>query len=266
MPRILPALVTALSIASPPFGLAQTAAPGVALTPTQTALACAPPPAFVEGRRPALRVAGAQDTVARSAFDDHDLLIVNGGSSADVRVGQEFFVRRPFSAPNYANRFDVRHPIHTAGWVRIVATNDGTSIALVEHACGSIQTGDYLEPFTAPVIPADVRVSDNPADLDFGSMGRVMYGEDERSVIAPGEFLLIDRGAGQGISAGAHFAVYRDVKEFVPYAGRMRSAHLPLAAIGEAVVVASGPSAAVVQLIAARDAVQAGDFVVPRRQ
>ena len=75
---------------------------------------------------------------------------VSGGTSTGVQSGQQFFVRRPFAAPNYANRIRLRHPIHTAGWVRIVATNDGTSIALVEHACGAINSGDYLEPFVMP--------------------------------------------------------------------------------------------------------------------
>jgi hypothetical protein len=97
-------------------------------------------------------------------------------------------------------------------------------------------------------------------------MGRVVYGDDERRIVSPGEFLLVDRGAGAGVEPGSRFAVYRDVQEFVPYEGRMRSAHLPLAAIGEGVVVSSGPSLAVVQLLSARDAVRAGDFAVPRRR
>jgi hypothetical protein len=46
----------------------------------------------------------------------------------------------------------------------------------------------------------------------------------------------------------------------------MRSAHLPLAVIGEAVVVSSSASLSVVQVTSARDVVRAGDFVVPRRR
>src|SRR6059058_3122552 len=131
MPRT-PAFVlaVALLIVRPPIAHAQSVA-ATPLSSDQLTLACAPPAAFVEGRRPALRVAGAQDTVARSVFDDHDLLIVTGGMSTGLRVGQQYFVRRPVSVPNYANRFGVRHPILTAGWVRIVATNDGSSTAIV---------------------------------------------------------------------------------------------------------------------------------------
>src|SRR2546428_11661197 len=102
MPRT-PALVLAVSllIVCPPFARAQSVATATPpLSSDQLTLACAPPAAFVEGRRSALRVAGAQDTVARSVFDDHDLLIVTGGMAPGLRVGQQYFVRRPEAAPN----------------------------------------------------------------------------------------------------------------------------------------------------------------------
>ena len=265
MPRVHIALASMLAIALPALARAQAGPPATPMSPAQVALACAPPPALADGRRHAVRVLGAQDTVARAVFDDHDLLIVSGGTSTGVQSGQQFFVRRPFAAPNYANRIRLRHPIHTAGWVRIVATNDGTSIALVEHACGAINSGDYLEPFVMPDAAPDVRPAGNPADLDFGATARVIFGESERSVAGPGEFLVINRGADKGMSAGARVAVYRDVQVFRPERGRMRSAGLPLAAIGEGVVVATGPSTSVAQIISARDAVRAGDVVVPRR-
>jgi hypothetical protein len=262
-PRIYPALLAFLLV---PATLFAQAPPGEApLSSAQIALACAPPAAYVEGRPPSLRVLGAQDTVARGAFDDHDLLIVGGGTTSGLRLGQQLYVRRPVRAPNYAGRWSVRHPIHTTGWVRIVATNDGTAIALVEHACDAITAGDYLEPFTPPSPPQDFQRAEGPSNLDFRSSARVVFGDVERMVVAPGEFLFIDRGAGHGVQAGARFAIYRDVQKFVPEAGRMRSAGLPLAAIGEGVVVSSGPSTAVVQLVTSRDAVQVGDIAVPRR-
>jgi hypothetical protein len=262
MPRIARLVSLFLvALAFPSYSTAQHAT--TTLEPPEIALACAPPPAYSSRQRPALHVAGAQDTVARSVFDDHDLLIIRGGNG--LIVGQRYFVRRPVSKPNYENKANIRHPIHTAGWIRIVAVNDSTSIALVEHACSAIHTGDYLEPFAVPAVRAEESVSGDPSDLDFGAMGRIVYGDEERVIGSPGTFVLIDRGTGQGVESGARLAVYRDVQEFVPNEGRMRSAHLPLAAIGEAVVVSSGPSVAVVQLISARDVVRAGDFVVPRR-
>jgi hypothetical protein len=264
--RTYPALAAACTlIAFPAFVSAQGEAPATSMSLSQVALACAPPPAFVEVSRPALHVAGAQDTVARSVFDERDLLIVSGGTSNGVAVGQQYFARRPVRAPNYSERLHAQHPIHTAGWVRIVSTNAASSVAVVEHACGAIDTGDYLEPFVAPAATGDVPPVDNPADLDFGAMSRVMFGEDEHWIAGPGEFLLIDRGAAEGVDAGARVAIYRDVKRYSREGWGMRSLGLPLAAVADAVVVASGPSTAVLQVIGARDAVQPGDFIVPRR-
>ena len=40
--------------------------------------------------------------------------------------------------------------IHTTGWLRIVAVNDTTAIAQIEHVCDGVIAGDYLEPFVAP--------------------------------------------------------------------------------------------------------------------
>ena len=265
--RTYPALAALCTLLAFPGSVAgQSGAPTTSMSLSQVALACAPPPAFVEARPPALHVAGAQDTAARSAFDDRDLLVVSGGAANGVAVGQQYFVRRPVRAPNFSERLNVRHPIHTAGWIRIVSTNDASAVALVEHACGAIYTGDYLEPFAAPAA-GDLRSpADNPADLDFRAMSRVMFGEDERWIIGPGEFLLIDRGAGQQIDAGARVAIYRDVKRYSREAWGVRSLGLPLAAVADGVVVATGPSTAVLQVVGARDAVQAGDFVVPRRR
>src|SRR5438876_8240715 len=101
--RIQLALAAACALlAFPALVAGQTAAPATSISLSQVALACAPPPAFAEARRPALHVAGAQDSVARSVFDERDVLVISGGTSAGVAVGQQYFVRRPVWAPNYS--------------------------------------------------------------------------------------------------------------------------------------------------------------------
>lgn len=265
MPRVHRAVLSAAFLTLVPVLARAQPAAALPLSSQQIALACAPPPVIVEPRPHALHVVGAQDAVARSVFDERDLLIVDGGTSKGMQLGQMYFVRRPVAAPNYAGRSG-RHAIHTDGWIRIVATNDATAIALVEHVCGAIQAGDYLEPFAAPAAPSEVKPAGNPSDLDFGAMGRVLFGQDERAVVSPGEFLFIDRGANDGVASGARFAIYRDVQTFLPAAGMRGSARLPLAAVGEGVVISSGPSTAVMEVVAVRDAVQAGDYVVPRKR
>ncbi len=230
-------------------------APADSLTPLQTSVACALPPATSSGPpADALLVIGAQDTVLRRLFNQRDLLIINGGSAKGVQIGQQYFVRRR-DGFGITSANGSPHAVRTGGWIQIVAVNDTTAIATVEHSCDGMFEGDFLEPFVAPVVPPGADRADTSGTPDFASLGRVLYGDQERRTGAIGEYMLIDRGADQGVSPGAHFAVYRD----------LGAGGLPLASIGELTVVSIGPTMAVARINLARDAVQSGDFVVPRK-
>jgi len=67
--------------------------------------------------------------------------------------------------------------------------------------------------------------------------------------------VLIDRGTDQGVTAGTRYAIYRDI----------RSAGMPLASVGEAVVLSTGKTLALTKITSAHDAVLSGDYVAPRR-
>ena len=67
--------------------------------------------------------------------------------------------------------------------------------------------------------------------------------------------MIIDRGTDQGVTAGARYAIYRDIG----------SAGMPLASVGEAVVLSAGKTLALTKITRARDAVLSGDYVAPRR-
>ena len=229
--------------------------PADSLTPLQIALACAPPPSTSSGTPVrALRVIGAQDSANRSLFGQSDLLVINGGTEKGLQLGQQFFLRRRSSFGSAAGDRAPRL-IRTAGWLRIVAANDTTAIAAVEFGCDGILVGDYLEPFVLPVVPAGADRADTSGELDFTSLGRVLAGDEERLNGGTGEYMLIDQGEDHGVAPGAHFAVYRD----------LRVGGVPLTAIGEVTVVSTGPTMAVVRVNQARDAVQSGDLIVPRR-
>jgi hypothetical protein len=231
-----------------------------ALTPGQIALACAPAPA-AEPPAEAPRLLGAQDTLLHTLLAPQDLLVVGGGTQAGLQLGQQFFIRRPPSAYTgrpggaYMGRASGPTASTTAGWLRIVALNETTAIGTVEHVCGAIFRGDVLVPFEAPSVAAD---SDDDAagELDFTSLARVLAAPENHVSAAPGEYVVIDRGRDHGIEAGARLAIYRD----------LRAPGMPLAALGEAIVMSSGTSAAVIRITRARDAVLTGDYLVGRKQ
>ena len=176
---------------------AQTDAP--ALSPIETAVGCASPVSADDPSPQALRVIGGQDSRARALFGPRDLLIVGGGTGAGVQLGQQFFVRRGnrFGAPSDRRWQGVR----TLGWIRVVAVNDSAAIATIDHTCDAIAQGDYLEPYTAPVVPADSDRDLSSGDPDFTAMGKVLSGMEDHQTAGRGEFVLIDRGTDQGAFA-----------------------------------------------------------------
>jgi len=77
---------------------------------------------------------------------------------------------------------------------------------------------------------------------------------------------MIDHGSQQGVMPGARLAIYRDVRTTLKDYWAVTTTPLPLASIGEAVVVSASPTMAVVRVVRARDAVHAGDYVVPGKK
>src|SRR5712671_4501106 len=150
--------------------------PSATLTGSDVALACAPSLTFTPDGAPAhaLRIVGAQDTVPRGLFGTRDLVVVSGGSSAGLQLNQQYAIRRTyaFGRPSKGKI----QTIHATGSLRIVAVNDTTAIAQLEQVCDGVLAGDYLEPFVAPASPS-VSAESAPGDLDFSSVGRVLFGD-----------------------------------------------------------------------------------------
>jgi len=227
--------------------------PGAVLSPLERAVACAPPPTLDGAPDGALHIVGTQDSVPRTVFGGRDLLVVDGGEKAGLHLGQQFFVRR-------ANRFGMYgagrgRGARTLGWIHIVAVNESTAIAQVDHVCDALIRMDYLEPFVAPAVPAGIEAADVGGEPDFGALGRIIAGNGERTSLGGGDFALIDRGSEQGVTPGQRLAVYRD----------LRVAGMPLTSIGEATVVSTSSGVALARITRVRDGIRSGDYVAPRR-
>jgi hypothetical protein len=224
------------------------------LTPVQVAVACAPPPVIGTIPAEASRIIGSQDSVNRSVFGTPEVLVISGGTDRGMTLGQEYFIRRVArTAETYRDKLP--HQVYTIGWVRVVAVNAATTIASVDHACGDILAGDFLEPFRMPELPGDITAVDTTREPDFTSISKVLYGAEERRSSGAGEFMLIERDMNQDVTVGGHYAIYRDLK----------APGTPLSSIGEATVVSVGPTMALIRINRSRDAVFSGDLAVPRK-
>jgi len=231
--------------------LAQTPPPE--LTAAQTEVACAPAPILGVVPADAPFVTGNQDTVTRSLVGDNNQLVISAGTDRGVQFNQRYFVRRIYRTAD-DSRSKEPHMVTTSGWLHITAVNKTMALAAIDHTCSHILEGDFLEPFHAPNVPANIAVAETTGELNFKAYGRVLYGQSERWIAGPGDFMLIDRGADNNVSVGSHFAIYRD----------REVTGLPQTPIGEATVVSVGPTLSVVRITQARDAVSARDVVVPR--
>jgi hypothetical protein len=243
-------LAVAFVVAAAGAAGAQTDRP---FTPLELAAGCAPPPTLSGVPAGVPHVIGSQDTIARRLFGVRDLLVVDAGTKDGIELGQQYYVRR---ASRFRMGSDERaRGATTVGWIRVVAVNDSTAIASVDQACGGIIAGDYLEKFVAPVLPPGADRDDRGGEPDFTAMGRVVIGNEDRLSIGIGDFTLIDRGSEQGLTPGARFSVYRDVGV----------QGMPLASVGQGIVVSTGESVSVARITGARDAVVSGDYVAIRK-
>lgn len=220
----------------------------------KSAAECAPRAATGEPWN-GFRVIGGQDSAARSLFGDRDLLIIGGGTGDGLQLGQQYTIRRVATAASRRVVGSGPHVVNTVGRLRIVAANQTTAFAAVELACDGIVLGDYLEPYTELVLPPGADRADTTGELDFSAPGRILFGEDGHVAAGPGAFMIADVGSERGASVGARYAVFRD----------LHLPGLPIAPVGEAVVVFANTGTSVVRVTLARDAVQSGDLLIPRK-
>jgi hypothetical protein len=213
---------------------------------------CAPRPSFDGAPENALRIIGSQDSMPRTLFGDRDLLVISGGTTAGVELGQQFFVRRTITAPGSSTPRGAR----TLGTLKVVAVNESTAIGLVDHICNGIITTDHLEPYVEPsVSSADYQKEEPASPPDFSNLGRVVAGNDDRDTIGVGDFALIDWGQAQGLTPGTRFAIFRDVGV----------KGLPLSSVGEGVVISTSHAMALTRILRARDVVSSGDYIALRK-
>ena len=247
MTRLALALFAA-GLAALPVSAQRAPAPASVNVPADVlALACAPAITFETPPMP-LRITGGQDSFVRRIFMPGDLVTLNAGTDNGLEVGQQFYVRRvQVNGGEAATR---RRPgvIRTAGWVRVYAVDDRMSLATIEHACDTVEQGDFLEPFALPTIP-DVS-GDRPA-AQRGNYGRILLGTDRRASFGKGDFLIVDRGSDHGVTRGSQFVVYRDRLQLENF----------LYELGEAVAVDVKPETSTLWVTLSRDALAAGDYV-----
>lgn len=197
-----------------------------------------------------LRIVGGNDGHKRVSHAKGDWVVLPGGTSNNLAIGQRFVARRVQTAPySESIRRAGYIAVRTAGVVTVIGADERFAIARVDFGCDEILTGDYLEPFTES---AQMPYPIDGGSVDWDDRARVMFGTDRREEFADGDIFNFDRGSEHGIVNGARVVVYRD-----------RFNGLPLVELGHAVVVEVAQTTSKAVLIKlSHDHVHAGDVVV----
>ena len=205
--------------------------------------------AQVPGQEPgdAPTIVGGHGPDQRTLFGVNDQVIISTGTAGNVHVGQRYYLRRLVTSRLVASP----RPIVTSGGLRIIAANEGTAIGQIDLSCDGIHPGDYLE-HAPSALQIDNRAAES--DLDFASPSRVLYGDYGRVNGANGDLMIAELG--EDVQPGARYAIYRD----------LHIAGVPLAPIGEAVVVTVGEETTVIRLTKVRDSINTGDLLIPRKR
>jgi hypothetical protein len=213
-------------------------------------IACAPVMSSVR-TTDALKVSGGRE-LRKSLFGVGDQVFIAGGTAQGLKSGDEYFVRR-IDPDRYAEPIKGAFPltVHTAGAVQIAETTTDGAVAVVTYTCDGISEGDYLERFEPPAAPAAAA----DAKPDFANPGRLILGSERRSINAPGDFMIFDRGSDHGLRVGQTVTIFR------PAPGGAG----PITPVGTARLYAVKPESSTVRIETSVDAVYVGDLVAIHR-
>lgn len=209
-------------------------------------------PAKVEAVMPSPVTVLAKGDSSRGLFGARDELVIEGGSQAGIRVGDNFIVRRHYTTPILDKK---RRPVmgeHSSGLVQIVAVDDELSTALVVYACDEIASGDYLVPF-APEPASGPEPIGAPS---FDAAVRILFADYGKGLGIANRMLVIDQGTLAGVRTGQRFTLFR----------RSRVGPSRPVVLGEAVVVSTRRESSTIRIEHASDVVFPGldgDWAAP---
>jgi hypothetical protein len=176
-----------------------------------------------------------------------DELVIDGGQTTGLQVGQNLVARRSFRAsgePGVTGE-------HTAGLVQIVAADERAAVAVVIYACDELMQGDWLAPFE----PEPIRAPERAGIPAYDRAARILLTDADQLIGAPRRLMVIDRGRDSGIRVGQRVTLFRE---------RRPGGRGP-AVIGDAVVVALRPDSATIRVQHATDVIAVGDSAAPQQ-
>jgi hypothetical protein len=223
----------------------------------------------------------------KTTFTPGDYVYINRGAEQGVKVGDEFEVIRPEGDPNRGKWFKYQPMLSQAmgtryadiGRLRIVSVQPKTSTAELRLACDLMQRGDIVRPFQVRPAPALHDVKFDPFVPPSGKKtAMVVTTKNFGMVSGVGSVVFVNLGSAQGVQVGNYFRVFRyqgtrtdnnyQVRNTVYKVYGFGSTpvaylwdNLPRQALGEGIVLRTGPNSSTVLLTTSREEIFVGDYV-----
>jgi hypothetical protein len=160
------------------------------------------------------QIVGAEQERGRREFAEGNLVYIDTGAQAGVKVGQEFTVVRPRG--QFHSKFSRKAGslgVYTqeVGRLRVVRVRDRVSVAEVRMACSDLLLGDLLRPAQERPTP-QARVEealDRFAEPTGKPNGRLVLARDGREMVSRDDVVFVDLGAEDGLKVGDYLTVFR---------------------------------------------------------
>jgi len=238
-----------------------------------------------------------EESNVRVIFNEGDNVFVNKGADQGVKVGDEFFVVRNVKDTGGIEWTKWQNSIlrkmgtvwEDEGRLRVTTVHKDVSIAVIEHGCSYIQRGDIVLPFTERPAPPIKSAADfdHFAPADGKAMAMVVTGKYFQQEVGREDVVYVNLGSGQGVKVGDYFRIFRytgtqnetayqtpryafdmesgysiaDVHGFGSVPKRYNWSNVPREAVGEGVVLRTGPDSATVLITFSLREIYAGDYV-----
>jgi hypothetical protein len=160
------------------------------------------------------QIVGAEQEAERRVFGEGDILFVDAGAQAGVRVGQEFTIVRPRG--QFRSKFSRKTGslgvyMQEVGRLRVLHVRERVSVAEVRMACSDLLSGDLLRPAQerpAPQARADAAL-DRFVEPTGKQTGRLVLARDGREMVSRDDVVFVDLGAEDGVKVGDYLTIFR---------------------------------------------------------
>jgi hypothetical protein len=265
-----------------------------AATPTSGDLYCAGTITTESVPRETYVITG-EESNRQVTFNDGDYVFINKGSDHGVKPGDEFSVIRPIKDVDPVEWTKWQNSIlrkmgtmwEDEGRLKVVVARPDVSIAQVNNACNYVERGDIVVPFTqypAPPLKSEEKF-DRFATPNGKALAMVIAAKQYQQQVGNNDIIYVNLGNSQGVKVGDYFRIFRYqgtqheiVYQTPRYAfdvegdwgpvygfGRVPLKHnwnnVPREAIGEGVVLRTGPNSSTVLITFALREIYTGDYV-----